>query len=78
MQRLRLGLHERLADAFSRYARAEQQVERYRDHVLPDSRETLDLVAAGYQQGEFGYLSLLTARPLSSRATWLISSPCWS
>jgi cobalt-zinc-cadmium efflux system outer membrane protein len=62
VDRVRLGLQNRLAEVFQRYATYRQQVEKYRGAVLPDAKETLDLVAHGYKQGEFSYLNLLTAQ----------------
>jgi outer membrane protein, heavy metal efflux system len=62
VERIRLSLQNRLAEVFRRYANAVQQVERYRETILPDAKETLALVASGYQQGEFSYLNLLTAQ----------------
>jgi cobalt-zinc-cadmium efflux system outer membrane protein len=47
---------------FRLYATAYQQYENYRDSILPDAKETLDLVTDGYRQGEFSYLTLLTAQ----------------
>jgi len=62
LERVRLSLQNRLAEVFRRYASAGQQVEKYRGTILPDAKDTLDLVATGYQQGEFSYLKLLTAQ----------------
>ncbi len=62
VQRLELQLRNRLAAAFQRYASARQQVERYSQKVLPTAKESLDLIVAGYRQGEFPYLTLLTAQ----------------
>jgi cobalt-zinc-cadmium efflux system outer membrane protein len=62
VRRAELSLQYRLADAFRQYVNALQQVRRYRDEILPDARESLDLVRQGYRQGEFGYLELLTAQ----------------
>lgn len=62
MQRVRLSLQDRLAEVFQQYDSARQQVETFRNAILPDAEETLELVRVGYQQGEFGYLSLLTAQ----------------
>jgi cobalt-zinc-cadmium efflux system outer membrane protein len=61
-QRIRLDLQNRLAAVYRRYANARQQVEKYRNTILPDAKETLDLMTIGYQQGEFSYLNLLTAQ----------------
>jgi cobalt-zinc-cadmium efflux system outer membrane protein len=62
VRRVELSLQDRLADAFRRYANARQQVRRYRDKILPDAKESLDMVREGYEEGEFGYLELLTAQ----------------
>jgi cobalt-zinc-cadmium efflux system outer membrane protein len=62
VERVRLSLQSRLAEVFRQYADAGQQVEKYRATILPDAKETLDLVASGYRQGEFSYLNLLTAQ----------------
>jgi cobalt-zinc-cadmium efflux system outer membrane protein len=62
LERVRLSLQNRLAEVFRRYANAGQQVEKYRGTILPDAKETLDLMTAGYRQGEFSYLNLLTAQ----------------
>ncbi len=60
--RLQLDLQQRLASAFERYANARQQAERYEREILPDARASLDLVTSGYRQGEFNYVTLLTAQ----------------
>jgi len=62
VERIRLGLHARLAGVFRRYGTARQQVKKYGVDILPDAKETLDLVTSGYQQGELTYLDLLTAQ----------------
>ncbi len=62
VERLRLDLQNRLAEEFRQYANAHQQVDRYRGTILPNAKESLDLVNSGYQQGEFSYLMLLTAQ----------------
>ena len=62
VERVGLSLQNRLADVFRRYDNARQQVEKYASDILPSAKETLDLVTAGYQQGEFSYLNLLTAQ----------------
>lgn len=62
IDRVRLGLQTRLAEAFRQYQEALNEVEQYRDGILPDARSTLELVQIGYQQGEFGYLDLLGAQ----------------
>jgi cobalt-zinc-cadmium efflux system outer membrane protein len=62
VRRVELDLQTRLAEAFEQYAGARHQVQTYNDTILPDARESLDLVATGYREGEFGYLELLTAQ----------------
>ena len=62
VRRLELDLQQRLAAAYERYANARQQVNRYAHDILPDAKASLALVDGGYRQGEFGYLTLLTAQ----------------
>lgn len=62
VRRVRLALEQRLAAIFEQYATAHQQVEKYRRDILPNAEQSLQLVSAGYQQGEFSYLVLLTAQ----------------
>jgi cobalt-zinc-cadmium efflux system outer membrane protein len=60
--RVSLDLHQRLAAAFERYSNAKHQVEQYGKELLPDAKESLDLAADGYRQGEYTYLNLLTVQ----------------
>ena len=62
VSRVRLALQQRLAAVFEQYATAHQQVEKYNRDMMPNAKESLDLVSSGYRQGEFGYLMLLTAQ----------------
>jgi cobalt-zinc-cadmium efflux system outer membrane protein len=62
IRRVRLALEQRLAAVFEQYTTAYQQVEKYTRDIMPNARESLKLVSAGYQQGEFSYLVLLTAQ----------------
>lgn len=62
VRRVELRLQQRLAAAFERYANARQEAEQYRTSILPNARTSLELVRAGYRQGELGYLALLTAQ----------------
>jgi cobalt-zinc-cadmium efflux system outer membrane protein len=59
---VRLALESRLADVFKQYTSARQQVERYESEILPDARESLELVQQVYRQGEYSYLELLTTQ----------------
>lgn len=60
--RLRLNLQQRLAAAYQQYMVAKQQVERYEQGILPDAKESLDLITSAYAQGEYEYLMFLTAQ----------------
>jgi outer membrane protein, heavy metal efflux system len=62
VRRVELELQARLSEAFQRYASASQQVRRYVEDILPDAKQSLEIVRIGYEQGEFGYLELLTAQ----------------
>ena len=62
VRRLELELRDRLAEAFEQYANARHQVETYTQKILPNAQASLDLIAGGYREGEFGYLTLLTAQ----------------
>ena len=62
LQRVELSLRTRLAPTFERYANARNQVQRYREAILPAAQETLDLTRKMYEAGETNFLSLLTAQ----------------
>ena len=62
IERIELNLQRRLAETFEHYASTRNQVEKYRRTILPNAKTSLDLVAIGYQQGEFDYVTLLTAQ----------------
>lgn len=62
VERLELLLRQRLATTFQAYANAKQESYRYASEIVPNAKESLELLAAGYNQGEFGYLTLLTAQ----------------
>jgi cobalt-zinc-cadmium efflux system outer membrane protein len=62
VRRVELVLQDRLAEVFRQYTNARQQTQQYKTEILPDAESSLDLVRKGYQQGEFGYLELLTAQ----------------
>jgi cobalt-zinc-cadmium efflux system outer membrane protein len=61
-QRIELALHQRLAAVFEQYTNAHYQVEKYSRDILPSAEESLKVTNAGYKQGEYGYLALLTAQ----------------
>ena len=62
VDRVELELQNRFAEAFEAYYNAQEQVRVFRGKILPSARASLDLVATGYREGEFAYLSLLTAQ----------------
>ena len=62
VERIELELFNRFAEAFEAYSNANRQVELFRSKVLDNARESLELVGVGYSEGEFDYLSLLTAQ----------------
>lgn len=61
LEKLELDLQQRLATVFQRYQTAQAQVERYRQAILPDSRENLELTSKAYHAGEYDYLQMLVA-----------------
>lgn len=62
LEQVELGLQSRLAPTFERYANSRNQVERYRNAILPAAQESLDLTRKMYEAGEAGFLALLTAQ----------------
>lgn len=62
IERVKLEIENRLAATLERYANANYQVERFSKQILPDANESLQLVTAGYRQGELDYLRLLTTQ----------------
>ena len=62
VRRAALELQQRLATVFERYENARWEVEKYAHDILPNAQTSLKLVTAGYRQGEFGYVTLLTAQ----------------
>jgi outer membrane protein, heavy metal efflux system len=62
VKRTELELQQRLAVAFEQYTNARYQTEKYSKDILPNAQASLKLTTAGFQQGEFSYLSLLTAQ----------------
>lgn len=62
VRRVELDLRERLATAFEQYVSARRRVEAYSRSILPHARKSLELTSAGYREGEFTFLTLLTAQ----------------
>lgn len=67
VERIERSINQRLADAFRQYLDAQATAEGYADDILPRAQQTLDLVRQGYEQGEVGYLDLLTAQQMFSQ-----------
>ncbi len=65
---LQLQLQQRLAPVFQTYTSSQQQITTYRESILVDAQESLDLTKLGYEGGEFSYLELLTAQRTYSQA----------
>lgn len=62
LQQLELSLQNRLAPVFERYGNALNQVQEYRETILPTARDSLALSRELYQAGETGFLNVLTAQ----------------
>lgn len=62
--RVELSLQRRLASVFQRYASARDQVQDYSksEGILANAKKSLEMVRAGYQAGEYGYVDMLTAQ----------------
>jgi cobalt-zinc-cadmium efflux system outer membrane protein len=60
--RLELSFRDRLADAYQRYQTARNQVQLYRETILPTAQENVSLTQKAYEEGEFDFLRVLTAR----------------
>ena len=68
-ERIELGLQDRLAVEYRRYANAVQQSQRYRERMIPRAKTSLKMVTNGYEKGQVQYLTLLTAQ----RTYWQVS-----
>lgn len=55
-------LRDKFAESFNRHQNAVKSVKYYRDTIIPDSREALEMSIAGYKQGEYNYLEQLVAQ----------------
>jgi len=62
LSQLELSFQHRLAPIFERYANARNQVERYRDRILPSAQESLQLTRQIYEKGESNFIALLTVQ----------------
>jgi cobalt-zinc-cadmium efflux system outer membrane protein len=57
-----LLLTSQLSMYFERYRNAQIQYAQFRDEIMPDAKEALDLVGHAYRQGETSFLVLLNAQ----------------
>jgi cobalt-zinc-cadmium efflux system outer membrane protein len=62
LERKRLELRQRLSEAVALWEVALDQVEHYRQAILPKAAENLELVRRGYQAGEFSFVQVLTVQ----------------
>ncbi len=62
VHRVELTLRDRLSAAMKRHADARHEVQQYARKILPNAKASLDLVRTGYREGEYDYLTLLTAQ----------------
>jgi cobalt-zinc-cadmium efflux system outer membrane protein len=60
LQERELQLEQRLASAMRDYATARERADKYAKSVLPLAREALEIMNAGYQEGELEYLQVLS------------------
>lgn len=68
LQLLELGLQNRLAGIYERYATAHYQVIQYRDAILPAARAALKLTDENFRAGKVEYDDLLTGQRTNARA----------
>lgn len=62
VDRLALSLRDGLAEAFRRYRSSRNQARTYRETILPTAEANLTLSLKRYEEGEFDFLRVLTAR----------------
>jgi cobalt-zinc-cadmium efflux system outer membrane protein len=62
VRRVELKLRDRLAETYEQYVNARRRAETYAATILPNAQKSLDLTIAGYREGEFAYLTMLTAQ----------------
>jgi cobalt-zinc-cadmium efflux system outer membrane protein len=60
LERREVALQQRLAEAMRDYTTARERALKYSEKVLPVARETLEIMNAGYRDGELDYLQVLS------------------
>jgi cobalt-zinc-cadmium efflux system outer membrane protein len=68
LTRLELALRQQLSQTFARYRSNQTKAVEYREHVLPEAREVLDLRLAGFKKKEGEYSGVKRAQEDASRA----------
>ncbi len=62
-QRVELQLRQQFAETLERFANADAAVKRYRDSIVPDAKESLELLSEAYRaEGRIDFLRLLVAQ----------------
>ncbi|OAI54246.1 hypothetical protein AYO47_00605 [Planctomyces sp. SCGC AG-212-M04] len=60
--RTQLDISRQMADAIGRFQQSQQQVERYRDRIVPKAKEGVDIVRSGIAGGQLELVRLLQAQ----------------
>ncbi|MBI1315059.1 hypothetical protein GC176_27525 [bacterium] len=73
VERTRLVLKDQFALTYRDYETSRNEAQRMEDEILPRARQNLELVATGYQQGQFDLPRVLDARQtlFEMNMTWL-------
>src|SRR5262245_19069779 len=70
LAQLELDVQNRLAPIFEQFSNARNQVQRYRDLLLPAAQESLELTRQLYAAGESNYVGLLTVQRTFAQTHW--------
>ncbi len=57
-----LRLRHRLSTEFAKYEKAQMEMRRFKQEILPPAKETLQIVRKGFSVGEIGYIEVLTSQ----------------
>lgn len=64
LDRKKLELYETFSDRYASLDSAQQQIRLYKERIIPDVQEALELSLQGYRNGEYGYMDVLNAQQL--------------
>lgn len=64
LNRKKLELYENFSDRYASLNSAQQQIRLYKERIIPDVQEALELSLQGYKNGEYGYMDVLSAQQL--------------